>query len=67
LAQRIVREREAHTWFTDRPTSFAAETSLTEHDMAALAEARRRAGDLLDHLYVQMPSPTDLPTLPIRL
>jgi very-short-patch-repair endonuclease len=62
LAQRIVKEREVHAWFTDRPTAFVAETSLTEHDMAALSEARRRAGDLLDHLYAEMPSPADLPT-----
>ena len=63
LAQRIVGERGAHAWFTDRPGSFVADTGLTEPAIASLGAARRRAGDLLDHLHVELPSPADLPTL----
>ena len=63
LAQRIVGERAAHAWFTDRPSTFVAETGLTEPAIASLGAARRRAGDLLDHLHVELPSPADLPTV----
>ena len=62
LAQRVVKDREAFEWFTDRPARFAAELGVTEQDIAALAQARRRAGDLLDHLGAVLPSPADLPT-----
>jgi hypothetical protein len=57
LAQRIVGERAAHAWFTDRPSSFVAETGLTEPALASLGAARRRAGDLLDHIHVELPVP----------
>jgi very-short-patch-repair endonuclease len=61
LAQRIVSERDAFAWFTDRPGRFASEAGFNEQDVATLAEARRRAGDLLDHLEASLPSPADLP------
>jgi very-short-patch-repair endonuclease len=61
LAQRVVKEREAFAWFTDRPKCFASEAGFSEQDIAALAEARRRVGDLLDHLDAAVPSPADLP------
>jgi very-short-patch-repair endonuclease len=61
LAQRVVSEREAFRWFTDRPLRFASETSLTDRDVEALSEARRRCGDLIDHLKANVPSPPDLP------
>jgi very-short-patch-repair endonuclease len=61
LAQRIVKEREAFQWFTDRPTGFASEIGVNERDVRELAEARRRVGDLLDHLQAGLPSPADLP------
>src|SRR5205807_8633866 len=47
LAQRLVKEREAFEWFTDRPTCFGSDAGFNEQDMAALADACRRAGDLL--------------------
>jgi AAA domain len=61
LAQRVVAEREAFRWFSDRPLRFASETGLADRDMAALSEARRRCGDLIDHLKANLPSPSDLP------
>jgi superfamily I DNA and/or RNA helicase/very-short-patch-repair endonuclease len=61
LAQRIVREREAYTWFSDRPTRFAAETALTDQTIALLFEARRRSGNLIDHVGARVPSSADLP------
>ncbi|HVX91769.1 MAG TPA: AAA domain-containing protein [Xanthobacteraceae bacterium] len=61
LARRIVAEREAFQWFVDRPARFAAETDLSDSDMAALSAARRRAGEWIDHLGVALPAPADLP------
>ena len=55
-------ERETHRWFVDRPSKFAAETGLNDSNMAALGEARRRVGVLLDHLEATLPAPADLPT-----
>ena len=61
LAQRVVAEREAFRWFTDRPLHFASETSLADGEIAGLFEARVRCGELIDHLDVGLPSPLDLP------
>lgn len=61
LAQRIAAEREAFKWFVDRPPRFAADTGFTDQDMNALAEARVRVADLIDHLGAPLPSPSDLP------
>ena len=61
LAQRVVAEREAFKWFTDRPLRFVSETSLEEKDVAALFDARVRCGELIDHLNADLPSPLDLP------
>ena len=61
LAQRVVAEREAFRWFTDRPLRFVSETSLEEKDVAALFDARVRCGELIDHLNADLPSPLDLP------
>src|SRR5262249_18925340 len=36
LARRIVAERDAFSWFTDRPSRFASETPLDEKDIASL-------------------------------
>lgn len=62
LAQRVVKEREAFQWFTDRPRRFTSETRIGESDIASLTNARRRVGKLLDHLQAALPSPADLPT-----
>jgi AAA domain len=60
LAQRVVAEREAYRWFMDRPLRFASETGLADRDIAALADARRRCGDLIDHLHAKLPAPSDV-------
>jgi very-short-patch-repair endonuclease len=61
LARRVVTDREAFKWFTDRPLRFVSETSLEEKDIDALFEARVRCGELIDHLNADLPSPLDLP------
>jgi tetratricopeptide (TPR) repeat protein/very-short-patch-repair endonuclease len=61
LAQRVVADREKFHWFIDRPLRFASETGLADRDFAALSEARRRCGELIDHLNASLPSPSDLP------
>jgi hypothetical protein len=61
LAQRVVAEREAFQWFTDRPLRFASETGLEDRALRALFDARIRCGDLTDHLKAKLPSPLDLP------
>lgn len=61
LAQRIVSQRQAYLWFVDRPTRFSVEIEITDADIAALSEARRRVGDLIDHLLAHLPAPADLP------
>ncbi|MFZ3351461.1 MAG: AAA domain-containing protein [Xanthobacteraceae bacterium] len=61
LAQRVVAERDAFRWFTDRPLRFVSETSLEDGEIAGLFEARVRCGELTDHLDASLPSPLDLP------
>jgi hypothetical protein len=61
LAKRIVSERNAYRWFTDRPARFASESGIADLDVLAAAEARRPIGDLIDHLGVVLPAPADLP------
>ena len=61
LAKRIVSERNAYRWFADRPARFASESGIADLDVLAAAEARRRIGDLIDHLGVVLPAPADLP------
>jgi hypothetical protein len=46
-------------------TLFASEVGFGDNDIAALAESRRRAGDLLDHVAAVLPSPADLPSAEI--
>ncbi len=62
LAQRIVKEREAYAWFSDRPLKFSAETALADQEIMALYGARRRCKDLLDHLEARLPSSIDVPS-----
>jgi hypothetical protein len=61
LAQRVVAERDAFSWFSDRPTRFVTDTSLSDGKLDDLFDARLRCGDLIDHLDVTLPSPLDLP------
>lgn len=61
LAQRVVSERAAYMWFSDKPAKFVQETALNDRAIAALFEARRRCGVLLDHLEAKAPSLADLP------
>jgi AAA domain len=61
LARRAVSAPETSAWFTDRPTVYAAQVGVVDEDLAALAAARRRIGDLLDHLESALPPPAGLP------
>ena len=61
LAKRIVSERDAHRWFADRPARFTSESGIADLDVLAASEARRRIGELIDHVGVVLPAPTDLP------
>lgn len=61
VAKRVVAERDAFAWFSDRPHRFASETSLDERLLTELFAARSRCGDLIDHLNAKVPSPHDLP------
>jgi very-short-patch-repair endonuclease len=61
LAQRIVEERAAYEWFTDKPARFSADTPLSDRDIVSLYEARVRCGALLDHIDSKIPSSIDLP------
>jgi Rad3-related DNA helicase len=63
LAHRVVAERDAFAWFTDRPKNFAVEATFSEEDIAALADARRRIGEFHDHLYADLPLPANLPSI----
>jgi very-short-patch-repair endonuclease len=63
LAHRVVAERDAFAWFTDRPKNFVAEAAFSEQDITALADARRRVGEFLDHLYADLPLPANLPSV----
>jgi very-short-patch-repair endonuclease len=65
LAHRVVAERDTFAWFTDRPPNFAAEAALSDQDIAALADARRRAGEFLDHLYVDLPTAANLASVDV--
>jgi hypothetical protein len=61
LAKRIVAERDAYRWFTDRPLRFVSETDLNDREIAALLDAHSRCGQLIDHMNAKLPSPSDLP------
>jgi very-short-patch-repair endonuclease len=61
LARRAVTAPENFAWFTDRPTVYAAQACFGVEDVAALAQARRRIGDLLDHIESELPSAAQLP------
>ena len=61
LAHRIVKERDSYAWFSDRPSKFSAEAGLSDREIATLYDARRRCGDLLDHLDARLPSSNDVP------
>ena len=65
LAHRVVAQRDTFAWFTDRPKNFAAETAFSEQDIAALADARRRVGEFLDHLFADLPLPANLPSVEV--
>ncbi len=61
LAQRIAAEQETYEWFTDRPLHFSSDAGFGDDDLAALAAARAKAGELLDHNGARLPSTADLP------
>jgi very-short-patch-repair endonuclease len=61
VAKRITLERDVYAWFSDRPLRFASETGITDLDVLAATDARRRVGELIDHAGAVLPAPTDLP------
>lgn len=61
LARRIIAEREAHAWFSDRPVRFASEAGISDDELTALIGARQRIGELLDHLGAVLPALHDVP------
>ncbi len=63
LARTLQAARQRHAWFVDRPERFAAETDLDDGTMAALGEARRAVGALIDHVDAALPPPDDLPVV----
>ena len=62
LAKRTIAEREVYRWFVDRPSRFASETKISDLEVLAAGEARRRIGDLIDHFDIVLPAPADLPS-----
>lgn len=65
LAHSVVAQRDTFAWFIDRPKNFVAETAFSEQDITALADARRRVGEFLDHLYADLPQPANLPSVEV--
>ena len=62
LAERIVRERDRYTWFTDRPEfSSAGAPRFTDEDIAATRIARKTLGANLDYMGATLPSISDFP------
>ena len=62
LAERIVRERDRHVWFIDRPElSDVGKPQFTDEDIGAIRVARRTLGLDLDYLGSVLPSVSDLP------
>jgi very-short-patch-repair endonuclease len=47
---------------TDRPPRFISDTVLSDREITALFEARKRCGNLIDHIKAIVPSSADLPT-----
>jgi very-short-patch-repair endonuclease len=61
VAKRVMEDRPVYEWFTDRPDRPFADTAIGEAMIAALAAARKRAGDDLQYLNERLPSPANLP------
>lgn len=62
LAERIVRDRDRHAWFTDRPEfSNASKLNFGDEDVAAVRAARKALGFDLTYLDAALPSVPDLP------
>jgi hypothetical protein len=62
LAVRIVRERDRHSWFSDRPRpSDPQNLKFGDADVAAARAARKALGPHLDYLAAALPSISDLP------
>ena len=62
LAQKIVGDRERHSWLPDSPGPEANyEPRFTDEDMAAAREARKALGENLVYLGKDLPSLSDLP------
>ena len=60
-AKRVIADRPAYEWFTDRPDRPFADTGIDETTIAALSAARKRVGADLQFLNERLPSPANLP------
>jgi len=62
LAERIVRDRELYTWFSDRPDpSQAGALKFSDEDIAAARSARKALAGDLAYMGATLPSVADLP------
>jgi very-short-patch-repair endonuclease len=60
-AKRVIADRPAYEWFTDRPNRPFADTGIDETTIAALSATRKRVGADLQFLNERLPSPANLP------
>ena len=62
LAQKIVGDRERHTWLPDQPGPESKyDPVFSDEDIAAAREARKALGENLQYLGKELPSLSDLP------
>jgi len=62
LAAAVVANGYKYSWFVDRPNLFATDTRHTDADFARVREARLALGARVEHLGVELPSISDLPS-----
>ena len=60
LAEKLIKEREQHSWFPDtiKPN---AKPLFTEEDIAEVITARKNVAIDLPYIDIELPSPNDLP------
>ncbi len=62
LAKATIASRDLFGWFTDRPTNFLSETSITDSEVERLQQARLLLGKRIEYINTDLPSLSDLPT-----
>lgn len=61
VAQRVIADRPAYEWFSDRPATLFGDTRISEEMIASLTAARRRVGADLFLINERLPNPANLP------